>query len=102
MTPETTIAADGTVHGTLKYVTKYTQFSDAPAEQQGNYFPFELQGDPGDTMTIKKNGAVTKDSVEYDSSLVFRVDNNDTTFEVDVDGQKKIGLNFKKAVLNKA
>ena len=43
---------DGTVTGTLKYVTGYTGFNEAePEEQEGYFFPFRLC-QTGTTLTF--------------------------------------------------
>lgn len=91
--------ADGTVTGTLKHVTDYTQFNEAvpavPAEQEGYFFPFKLTK-TGTKMTFKKNGAESKKDIAWEAMNVFRVTKTDT-FEVIVDGESVVTFNFAKA-----
>ncbi len=47
------VLADGSVVGTIKKVTGYTQFSSKKEEQSGYYFPFKLTK-TGTTMTLKR------------------------------------------------
>ena len=49
------VKKDGSVVGTFHYVPDYTEFSSAPEEQSGYYFPFHLTK-TGSVMTFKKNG----------------------------------------------
>lgn len=99
---DTKILSDGTVTGTLYNVTGFTAFNQSdPDEQNGHFFPFTLTGAAGSKMTLKKNGADSKKDIAYDKDLIFRVDNNQTTFEVLVDDKPVIALNFEKATLQK-
>lgn len=50
-------------------------------------------------MTIKKNGSITRDSIEYAPDLVFRVTKKSDTFEVLVDGEQVVKFNFAQATL---
>lgn len=50
-------------------------------------------------MTIKKNGSIIRDSIEYDPDLVFRVTKKSDTFEVLVDGEQVVKFNFEQATL---
>lgn len=87
---------DGTVLGTLKHVTGYTQFNEAvPAEQEGYYFPFKLTK-TGTKMTFKKNGVETKKDITWEAMNVFRVTASDT-FEIIVDGVSVVTFNFAQA-----
>lgn len=87
------VGEDGTVTGTFHYVTGYTGFNEAvPAEQDGYYFPFVLTRS-GATMTFKKNGDVSKDSIPWEANNVFRVTPGDV-FEILVDGAHVVTLNF--------
>ena len=89
------ILADGSVTGTLKYVTGYTGFnSEKTEEQEGYFFPFNL-GKIGETMTFKKNGAVSKEGIPWEQANVFRVTAGDT-FTVLVDDEEVITFNFAK------
>lgn len=90
------VLEDGTVNGTLKHVTGYTQFNESnPEEQEGYYFPFKLTK-RGENMTFKKNGSETKKDITWEADNVFRVTKNDT-FEVLVDGSSVVTFNFKNA-----
>ena len=87
---------DGTVTGTFKYVTGYTQFNASdPEEQEGYFFPFKLTK-TGEKMTFKKNGEETKKDIAWEENNVFRVTKTDT-FEVLVDGDSIVTFNFAKA-----
>lgn len=87
---------DGTVMGTFKHVTGYTQFNESnPGEQEGYFFPFRLS-QTGTTMTFKKNGEETKKDIAWEADNVFRVTASDT-FEVLVDGNHVVTINFSKA-----
>lgn len=92
---------DGSVTGTLKYVTGFTQFSTAvPSEQEGNFFPFTL-GTTGSKMTLKTNGVAKPRTTDmaFDKDIIFRVTDNSTTFTVEVDGAEVVTLNFANAKL---
>lgn len=82
----------GAVTGTFHYVTNYTEFSDAPDEQEGYYFPFHLTK-TGSKMTFKKNGSPTKQNIAFDPDVVFRVTKNDS-FEVLVDDASVVKFTF--------
>ena len=87
---------DGTVMGTFKHVTGYTQFNESnPEEQEGYFFPFRLS-QTGTTMTFKKNGEETKKDIAWEAYNVFRITKTDT-FEVIVDGVSVVTFNFEKA-----
>lgn len=90
------VLKSGTVTGTLKHVSGYTGFnSEDPSEQEGYYFPFRLNK-TGTTMTFKKNGIASKEEIPWEADNVFRVTKSDT-FEVLVDEEHVITLNFAKA-----
>ena len=97
---DTVILEDGTVKGTLHYITGFTAFSSKTEEQTGNYFPLTLAGS-GTTMTLKKNGAVIPDKKDlpFDKEIIFRVPDKSVVFSIDVDGKEAISLNFTKATL---
>lgn len=93
------VYADGSVTGTLKYVTDFEEFNYTDiGEQSGHYFPVHLTK-TGTTMTLKKNGVAKpgKQDMAFDADLLFRVDGKDTTHTIEVDGKEVITLNFKKA-----
>lgn len=88
---------DGTVTGTLKHVTGFTEFNtENPEEQEGYFFPFRLKKE-GSTMTFKKNGEAVKTEIPWEADNVFRVTKTDT-FEILVDEASIVTLNFNKAV----
>lgn len=98
---DTQIAADGSVLGHLPYVENFEAFNKSnKKEQEGHYLPVILDV-TGDKMTIKKNGeaAKNKQNIKFDPEIIFRVDDNDTTFEVEVDGKSVATFNFKRAKL---
>ena len=89
------VLADGSVVGTIKKVTGYTQFSSNEAEQSGYYFPFKLTK-TGTTMTLKKNGVAGegKEDMPFDPEIILRVSKEDT-FTIEVDDTPVVTLNFK-------
>lgn len=90
------VRGDGSVFGTFKYVTGYTGFNGTVTEEQeGYYFPFDLNK-TGTTMSFIKNGKPGKTDISYEKSNVFRITKNDT-FEVKVDGKSVVIFNFKNA-----
>lgn len=92
---DTKILEDGTVSGTLHNVTGFTKFSKSEAD--GHFFPFTLTGDAGSKMELKKDGA--EDKVKdraYDKDIVLKVEQSQK-WEVKVDGDTKINLDFSKA-----
>ena len=90
---DTKILSDGSVKGTLKHVTGFTEFnSTVEEEQEGYYIPFTLKT-TGEKMTFKKNGVVTKEDIPFDSQIIFRTTPTDK-WEVLVDGNSYITLNF--------
>ncbi len=90
---------NGDVTGTIKYVKEYKDFSSNAEEQSGNYFPFKLTKS-GSKVTIKKNGTETRKDVDFpdDNTFVFRVANSDK-FEVIVDSESVVTLNFSSATI---
>lgn len=96
-----TVKKDGTVEGTFKHVTGFTEFNESVVEEQsGYYFPFHLTK-TGTKMTFKKNGEVTKQDIPFDADIIFRVTSTDT-FEVLVDDVSVVTFNFAKATFNPA
>lgn len=98
---DTSILADGTVVGALKYVTDFTAFNESePDEQEGNYMPVKLNI-TGKKMTLKKNGSAEPDkqNMGFDPELLFRVGEKTDTFTVEVDGREIITLHFTSAEL---
>lgn len=72
---------DSEITGTLKYVSGYTDFSDNPEEQSGNYLALkiEVSGSPKATTTVEVVGG-TKGEVTLDSDglIVLLIKNKDT------------------------
>ena len=92
------VLASGTVTGTLKHVTGFTDFNNNNInEQSGYYFPLKLT-QTGTKMTIKTNGEIRPDktNMKFDPEILLRVANKDTTFTIEVDGNEVVTLNFKK------
>lgn len=94
------VLKDGSVTGTIKNVTGYTQFSSKLEEQNGYYFPFKLT-QTGTKMTIKKNGVAGegKENMVFDPDIILRVTKTDT-FTIEVDGSPVVTFNFQKATFN--
>lgn len=83
------------VTGSAHYVTGFTEFnSTVPEEQEGWYFPVTLNESGASTMTFRKNGIVTKKDIPYDPQCLFRIESNDTAFEIETDTGKKIAFDF--------
>lgn len=94
------VYADGSVTGTLKSVTGFTEFNSADVdEQSGYYFPLHLT-QVGTKMTLKTNGVAKagKENMAFDPDILFRVSDKNTTFNIEVDGNEVVTLNFKKAI----
>ena len=90
------VRGDGSVFGTFKYVTGYTGFNSAVSEEQeGYYFPFELNKN-GTKMEFVKNKTKRSGEINYEKNNVFRVTKNDI-FEVLVDGKSVAVFNFRNA-----
>lgn len=91
---------DGSVKGTLKSVTGFTEFSSKAAEQSGHYFPLKLT-QAGEKMTIKSNGVAKADKTDmvFDPEVLLRVVDGNSTFTIEVDGKEVVTLNFKDATL---
>ena len=92
------VLENGTVLGTLKNVTGYTQFSSKEEEQSGHYFPFKLTK-PGTTMSLKKNGVAGegKENMPFDPDIVLRVPLQTDKWTVEVDGAPVVTFSFEKA-----
>lgn len=100
ISPDTYVAVNGAVIGTLNYITDYTEFNATkPEEQKGYYFPFELADGIGTVgtskMTIMKNGVASdeKTDMNYDPELLLRVTKGDK-FSIFVDDEEVITLTF--------
>ena len=99
ISPDTKILANGTVTGTIHYVSNFTGFSTNLEEQSGYYFPLKLTGS-GSKMTLKKNGVATKTDIGYDPEIVFILTDKNTVCSVEVDSKEVISLNFTKATFD--
>lgn len=92
------LLADGTgayVSGTAHYVTGFTAFNESiPEEQEGWYFPIELNESGATTMTFYKNGVITKKGIAYDPQCLFRIEDNNTTFAIETDTGRRISFDF--------
>ena len=96
ITENTKVLADGTVKGTLKSVSGFTEFG-SPTE--GHFFPIKL-GNKYEGHSIKCEGSITK--TETDTSWVLYVDGTSRTFKFtdETEGSTEIvTLKFNKAVL---
>lgn len=86
---------DGTVTGSLKHVTEWTQFSGVKDEQEGHYFPLSLDKRyAGKAITC--TGSTTRTAV--DTEWVLRVDKC-KKFAFACDGEVILTLDFSKAAL---
>lgn len=93
---------EGAVYGTLKYISDFEAFSSNKTEQSGNYFALMLDEALKDKeITTKKNGAVSKTGIK-DLEWILRIENIDTTFTFEADGEKLFTLDFKSATLEEA
>lgn len=90
------VEADGTVNGTIHYAAFEAFDGVDTTNQTGHYFPFVLNT-TGTTMSLKVNGVVTKEDVPFDSEIIFRIADPSYSYEVLVDGESYISLNFAKA-----
>ena len=88
MVTDAWVGQNGTVTGTFHYMSGYTGFNDA--------LPFTLVKS-GTTMTFKKNGEISKDSIPWEANNVFRITQGNT-FEVLVDGAHVVTFDFTEAV----
>lgn len=98
-----TIYMDGIcahVSGLAHYVTGYTAFHGTdPAEQEGHYFPVVLNEPEASTMTIYKNGEVSKADIPYDPQVLLRISDPETSFAIETDTGKRISFEFEGLVL---
>lgn len=100
ISPDTYVAVNGAVIGTLNYMKDFTEFNAIKEEEQkGYYFPFVLADGIGTVgtskMTIMKNGIATdeKTDMDYDPELLLRVTKGDK-FSIFVDDEEVITLTF--------
>lgn len=94
------IGADGSVTGTLKYVTGWTEFNSADeSEQNGYFFPLHLDEEKygGKSITVQRNGGKAKTAKDLD--WVLRVPDNDAVWTVKCGSEEIVTLRFTKAAL---
>ena len=86
---------DGTVSGTLKYVSDYTGFSSTVSQQSGNYIAFKATCNVEDAVITAK---ITQTStLDSDGIAVFRVGNKDSqtlTVVASKEGYDSVTKNF--------
>lgn len=105
ITPDTKIHADGSVTGTLKYVSSFTDFDSS--NNTGNFFPFHLgeqyKNKPITVTTCNGEGCSgsdnTKTKTATDCDWVVKVKQRNTTFKFEAEGKEIITLNFEEAGL---
>ena len=92
------VYADGSVYGTLKYITGYTGFSSNGEEQAGYYFPFVI-AKTGTTMSLKKNGVAApgKENMPFDPEIILRIPEKTDRWTIEVDGAPVVTFNFNGA-----
>lgn len=67
------------IAGNLKYVTKYTDYSNEPSEQSGNYLILKITADPESAnIEAKMNTDVTYKTPDSNNCIVFRITNKDS------------------------
>ena len=73
---------EDSITGTLKYVTGYTGFSGAVAEQSGNYLALYAEANGADSITIELVGGTVGHPVTLDSDglAVFRITDKDNQY----------------------
>lgn len=96
---DTAIGEDGSVTGTLNYISGWSAFSSAPEEQNGNFFPVLLSS-TYQGQTIKVTGKHVKEA--QDLEWILRVSDSSTTFKFETGGKELFTLNFKSATLTGA
>lgn len=86
------VVGDSEITGTLHYVTGYTQFSDAPEQQSGNYIALKFDFTDGATTTVEivggTKGAVTLDEDKNWVGLIASKDSQKIKVVTTKDGQK--------------
>lgn len=95
ISPDTAIDEHGNVTGTLKYVSGWREFSKSEAsEQSGHFFPVKLS-DEYKTKKIKVTGKKVKEAT--DTNWILRVENEESTFRFETEGQEIFTLKFNLA-----
>lgn len=86
---ENVVVADGTITGTLKYVTGYTEFSSDPALQEGNYLAVNLANNDYSQFSSVRIGldpsagsGLVEIIEDPDKNGVFRVSNTSQKFKI--------------------
>lgn len=99
---ETCVLKDGSVAGTLRNVSDYTDFSDDPTEQAGHYLPLTFGSRySGKQITIKgRAGGDRTATLDEDLSLVLRKENlTGDTAEIESEGEPVVTLDLSTATL---
>ena len=97
ISPDTTIDKTGAVKGTIKYINGWTDFSNEPSEQSGNYFPLSLDEQYAD-KEITCKGTTTKKARDLDWVLLVKDNNSKFTFSTDTGDI--LTLTFKDATIS--
>ena len=98
---DTAVLADGTVVGTLRYVTDYAEYDPGNVNmQKGNFFPVKLTKN-GETLKTNVSGTEKEQAFPDDNTLVVRIPSEKTTVKISVDDSEIVTLNFKAAILKK-
>lgn len=92
------VLENGSVMGTLKEVKSWPEFSNAPEEQSGNYFPVLLPKG-GKKVKTTKDGVAKEMNFPDDRLLVIHVPSNTTTCKIEIDDMEVITLDFSTAAL---
>ena len=102
-----TVGSDGTLYGTLHYVTGYKGFdSKNAALQKGNFLAMEIDATAEETVkyTSSTSGKGEQTMKPNDRTLVWRVQDNDATMTIKIEGDetreqtyKAKGLTLEKA-----
>lgn len=93
-----TIGPDS-ISGTLKYVTGYTGFSSATAEQSGNYLALHCDGIPSaDEVTVELVGGTLGHPVQLDSDRIIVVRITDVNNQYIVITATKDGTTLSKTL----
>lgn len=96
---DTAVGMDGSVTGTLKYVTGWSEFSpDDGNEQSGYFLPLRLDEKyAGKSITVQRDGGQETTSEKLD--WILRVPNKDTVWTIQCEGEEVVRLTFAWAAL---
>lgn len=98
MADDVRILADGRVVGAIPYVTGFTGFSSAPAEQKGHYVVIHFGGNG--EIKYKRNGVAEERNLgAEDRDLIVLLDNGFETMDVTVGSDTKFKLDFTSLTL---